>query len=576
MSPVAGVLRYLKPYRLRVGYAIFAMLVVAGFNGASILILKPIVDHVLIARDFTMLWVAVVALPLLVALKTAFSYVQNYTMSWLGQRVTQDLRSDLFRHVLALPLDAFDRQASGEILSRVSTDLSVVQTAMNTLPLYLVRDSMTVLVLLGTLFYLDRRFAALSLLGVPLIAVVLLVLSRKMRETSHQAQSIAARLAQRFQDSVLGIAVVKAFNYEDALLEKFEGENDSFFAPMMSYLRATAVSAPLMELCGGIVAAFILYFGGREVILGRLTPGAFFAFLGAFFAAYAPVKNVARSNSELQRALASAERLFALLELHPSSPRAKRRKPESFGGLKSEIRFEDVCFTYKGAAEPALKNLSFTLKKGEHVAVVGPSGSGKSTIAKLLLRLHDPSSGRILIDGRDSREIDPRDLRSETGLVGQDAALFNDSVFENVALGRHPCTVSEIERACALAGAAAFIARLPGGYAARLGEHGVELSTGQRQKLAIARVVLKDPSILVLDEATANLDGPAEAEVVAALEKLFAGRTVVTIAHKLSAVPRADRALVLSGGELAEEGTHAELWSANGLYRKLYELQEIA
>lgn len=580
MSPLSRLLGYLKPYRLRMAWAVAAMVLVAAFNGAAILILKPIVDHVLIARDFTMLWVAVVLVPVVVALKSVVSYLQNYMMSWLGQRVAQDLRSDLFRHLLALPLEYFESHESGEILSSASADLIVVQTALNSLPLYVIRDSMTVLVLLGTLFYLDRRFAALSLLGVPLIALVLIVLSRKMRATSQQAQEILARLGQRFQDSVQGAATVKSFNYEDALLEKFENENESFFSPMMSYLRATALSAPLMELAGAVVAAAILYFGGREVIEGHMTPGAFFAFLGAFFAAYAPVKNVARSNSELQRALSSAERLFGILETHPKSNvifrRGERRRPSapaSFGGLRAEIRFEGVSFTYPGSIEPAVRSLSFSIRKGESLALVGPSGSGKSTVASLLLGLHEPASGRILIDGKDARELDPRDLRAEIGHVGQEAVLFHDSIFENVALGRSPCTLSEIERACALAGAAAFIGRLPHGYSTRIGAPGVQVSAGQRQKLAIARVVLKDPSILVLDEATANLDGPAEAEVVSALERLFAGRTVVTIAHKLTAMPRVDRILVLGQGEIVEQGTHEELWSADGLYRKLYELQ---
>lgn len=581
MTPLGRIAGYLRPHRARVVWAVGAMLVVAAFNGGSILILKPIVDHVLIARDFHMLGVAVVCVPLVVLLKSAVAYLQNYMMSWLGQRVTQDLRSDLFRHLLALPLDYFESHESGEILARVSGDLAVVQAALNSLPLYLIRDSMTVVVLLGSLFYLDWRFALLSLAGVPLIAVVLVVLSRKMRAASAQAQGILERLAQRFQDGVEGAATVKAFNYEDALLEKFEDENESFFAPMMSYLRATALSAPLMELAGGVVAAIILYFGGREVILGRLTPGAFFAFLGAFFAAYAPVKNVARSNSELQRALTSAERLFAILEVHPSSPvklagRGEKRRsgrPASFAGPSLSVEFQNVSFRYPGSRDFAVKNLSFSFKKGERVALVGPSGSGKSTVANLLLRMHEPASGRILFDGKDARELDPRDLRAEIGFVAQDAVLFNDSVFENVALGRSPCTLSEIERACALAGAAGFIARLPQGYSSRLGAHGVQLSAGQRQKLAIARVVLKDPSIVVLDEATANLDGPAEAEVLAALERLFAGRTVVTIGHKLESIPHPDRILVLGGGELVEQGTHDELWASGGLYRKLYDLQ---
>lgn len=572
-------LRYLKPYRARIAWAILAMLAVAGFNGAIVLILKPIVDGVLVGRDFRMLGLVVACVPLVVALKAAVSYVQNYLMSWLGQRVTQELRADLFRHLHALPLDYYASHKSGEILSSVTADLIVLQTALNSLPLYIFRDSMTVLVLLGSLFWLDRHFALLSLLGVPLIAAVLVVLSRKMREKSQRAQEMLARISHRFQEAVQGQPVIRAFNYEEGMLSRFEDENASFLAPMMSYLRATALSAPLLEVAASFVAAGILYFGGREVIAGRMTPGAFFAFLGAFLAAYAPVKNVARSNSELQRALASARRLFEILEVHPSSRRrvstgGGSEPPASFTGLASSIVFENVSFRYPGQADWALKDVSFELRKGEHLVIAGASGSGKTTIGQLLLRFHEPAQGRILFDGVDARDIDARDLRAQIGLVSQQTVLFDDTVFANIALGRGVVTLGEVESACRASGADLFIARLPGAYGARLGEFGHSLSAGQRQKLAIARVVLKDPSIVVLDEATANLDGPAEAEVVAALERLFAQRTVVTVAHKLTGIPRADRIVVLSQGAVVEEGTHAELWARKGLYRRLYELQD--
>lgn len=579
MTRQRRLVRYLKPYRLRIVWAVLSMCVVAAFNGAAILILKPIVDDVLIARDFRMLWVAVACVPLVIALKTAVSYVQNYLMSWLGQRVTQDLRADIFRHLHALPLDYFASHKSGEILSSVTGDLIVLQTALNSLPLYIIRDSMTVLVLLASLFWLDWHFALLSLAGVPLIGLVLFILSRKMRATSARAQAMLAQISHRFQEAVRGMPVIRAFNYEEGMLARFESENESFFAPMMSYLRATALSAPLTELAGAFVAAAILYFGGREVISGRMTPGAFFAFLGAFFAAYAPVKNVARSNSELQRALASAQRLFEILEEHPSSRRRTStgggpNPPATFTGLNASIVFDRVSFRYPGQADWALENVSFELKKGEHAAIVGPSGSGKTTVGQLLLRLYEPVGGRILVDGVDARDLDARDLRAQVGLVSHDAMLFDDTVFANVALGRGVVTLTDVERVCRAAGAAAFIERLPGGYSARLGEFGHALSAGQRQKLAIARVLLKDPSVVVLDEATANLDASSEAEIVAAVQRVFAGRTVISIAHKLAAMPRADRIFVLNQGALVESGTHSELWSKKGLYRRLYELQD--
>ena len=564
-------LPYLRPRAMRIAEAVLAMCAVALFNGAVVLILKPIVDKVLIAKDFRMLWLAVLAVPLVMALKTMASYAQNYLMSWLGQRVTQDIREDLFRHLHALPLEFYASHQSGEILSRATGDLTVVQSALTSVPLYLIRDSMTVAILTGSLFYLDWRLAFLSFLALPLALSALLVLSRKMRASSLQSQAMQGRLYQRFQESVEGMPVIKAFDYDEGVLSKFLEENASFYIPMMRYLRATALSAPLLEFCGGLIAALILYLGGREVILGRMTPGAFFAFLAAFFAAYAPLKNLTRSNSELQRALASGERIFQLLDEPPAPLPARGAAP--FPGIAEGLGFDSVSFRYPGREDWALREISFAIPKGARAALVGPSGSGKSTVARLLLRLHDCALGRVLYDGRDAREIDARSLRAQVGLVTQETLLFNDTVFENVALGRKVATLSEVEDACRIAGADAFIAKLPEGYRTRLGERGLSLSAGQRQRIAIARVVFKNPSILILDEATASLDAAGESEVLAALERLFPGRTVLMITHKLSALPRMDQILVLSDGRLIEQGDHSSLMARRGFYRRLYNFQ---
>ena len=567
-------LGYLKPHKTRLFGATGAMVVVALFNGASVLLLKPIVDKIFIARDSRTLLMMVAAVPLLVAAKSTASYAQNYLMSWLGQRVSQELRGDLFRQLHALPLEYYASHDSGEIVSRVTSDLAMVQAALTSLPLYLIRDTMTVAILLVSLFYLDWRFALLSLLGIPMTSIVLVILNKKMRATSLASHAVLDRLHQRFQETVRGITDIRAFNYDEAMLAKFEDENQLFYAPTMSYLRATALAAPLMEFCGSLVAALILYFGGAEVVLGHMTPGAFFAFLGAFFAADAPIKNVARSSSELQRALASADRILQLLDEHPASS-LTGESIGAFPGLSREIRFENVSYRYPNRAENALTACSLTIAAGHRTAIVGPSGCGKTTLAQLLLRLHDPLEGSVLFDGVDSRSLDARSLRAQIGLVSQDTMLFNDTIFENVSLGRKVVTMTEVERACRIAGAADFIERLPRGYQTRIGDPTLSLSAGQRQKLAIARVVLKDPSILILDEATANLDPDSEAEVLEALRGLFHGRTVIMIAHKLTALPGVDHVVVLNQGKVVEQGSRNELKSRGGFFQRMYELQRL-
>lgn len=562
---------YVRPHRARFYYGVMAMLVVAAFNGGSVLLLKPIVDTVFIARSMKMLWLAVIGLPLLVLVKTVVSYIQNYMMSWIGQTVTQRIREDLFRKLHELPIDFYDHHGSGEILSRVTSDLTVVQSAMVSVPLYLIRDSMTVIILAGSLFYLDWRFALLSLLVMPLSLVTLFILSGKMREASLQSQAMMDRLCERFEESVRGVLLIKAFNYEEGALEKFLAENQSFFESIMRYLRATALSAPLMELCGSVIVAVIIYIGGQEVIRGHMTPGAFFAFMGGFFSAYAPLKNLAKTNSDLQRALASGERIFQLLD---ESPQARPERPRSpFGGLSDRIRMEAVGFRYPGAKDLVLDGIDFEVPKGSRAAVVGASGSGKTTLVRLLMLLHDPTQGRLLLDGADARGLDPRSLRARAGLITRETLLFNDTVFGNVAMGRRGVTRSEVEAACRCAGIADLVTALPEGYETLLGDHGMAMPPNLRQRLALARLALKDPTIVLLDEPTAGLDSAAEEEFLRLLEPLLAGRTAIVVAHKIQALPRVQRILVLEGGRMAESGDHRGLLARNGLYRRLYDME---
>ena len=564
---------YLKPYRVRITWAFVVMFCVAGLNGATVWLVNPAINQVFAKADPTMLWKVVALIPAVFFLKLVFMYSQSYLMSWLSQSITQRLREDVFRHLHELSMDYYWRSKSGDVLSRMTNDMTRVQDGLQFVPLYVVRDSMTVIVLIGVMFYINWRFASVALIAIPMAGAVLGILGRKLRSASRRSQEIMGEMYHRFQESLQGMLVVKAFNYEEGAIAKFREENDQLFHQMMRYLRATALSGPLMEFLGSLIMATIVYQGGRQIIAQKMTPGDFFTFLASFFAAYGPLKNLSQLNASLQLMLASADRVFAILDEKPSVMEAPAALP--FRGLEQALELKNVSFRYPSRDEDALKGVDITLKRGEVVAVAGPSGSGKSTLVHLLLRLFDPTAGQILLDGRDLRDFKIGSLREKVGLVTQETVLFNDTVAGNVAVGKPNATEAEIRKALEVADAWDFVSQMPQGLRTPLGDRGVRLSGGQRQRLAIARAVLKNPPILILDEATSNLDANSERAVQDALERLFPGRTVLIIAHRLSTLKSADRIVVLHRGEVAESGRHEDLLKLNGLYATLYRYQQL-
>ncbi|TPW19852.1 MAG: ATP-binding cassette, subfamily B, bacterial MsbA [Elusimicrobia bacterium] len=587
-------LPYVRPHRLRFAQAGVAMVVVAASNGLILFLLKLVTDGVFLQSDIltakgvltpylrpltermalgerTNVVLIAMAVPAFMFLKSVAGYAQNYLMSWIGQRISQELREDLFTHLHRLSLDYYTERRAGEILARATNDLSMVQSTLQFAPLYLVRDLLTVATCLGVLFWRHARFATMALLVAPFAAAVLVVLGRKMRDASKSSQEIMGTLYHRFQESLQGMMLIKAFNYEEGAVARFKAENEAFFVEMMRYLRATALSGPLMEFIGSLIIAGVIYMGGLEILSGRMTPGDFAMFAGAFFVAYAPLKNLGKLNSELQRGLASGDRIFEILDEVPRIVQAEGAV--RFGGLKGSVRLAGLTFRYPSRDAAALSEVNLELRKGETLAVVGPSGSGKSTLAQLLLRLYDPAEGAVLVDGADLRTLDIRSWRERVGIVTQETVLFNDTVAGNLAIGRPGASRDEIERAAAVADAARFIEALPQGYDTPLGDRGLRLSGGQRQRLAIARAVLREPDLLILDEATSNLDSKSESEIQGALDKVMKGRTALVIAHRLSTIQGADRIVVLEAGRVVETGTHRQLLSSGGVYKRLWEMQ---
>jgi len=561
---------YVKPHKGKMLQAAASMLLLAAIRGGIVYVMGPVIQGVFVDKRMDILSMVVIGLPFLFVLKMVAEYTNTYTMSWVGQRAVQKIREDLFTHIHRLSIEFYWRRRSSDVMSRVINDLTNVQSTVQFIPLYGIRDVLTVVSCIGVLFYIDWQFALISLVILPVTGLLLGIFGKKMRRASSESNVIVSEISHKFQESLQGITVVKAFNYEDQAIAKFKVSNDAYFGKMMRYLRAATISGPVMELLGGLVLIGIIYMGGKAIFAGTMSTATFFSFSGGFLTAYMPLKNISNLNSKLQQGLAAWERIYQILEEKPAV--VVKHETKNIDHLDGKIEFQGVNYKYPSRDTQVLKDLSFTIKPGEVAAFVGPSGSGKTTIIHLLLRFFDPISGRVNIDDHDMLDLDTTDLREHMGLVTQDTILFDDTVYKNITIGR-PGATMEVEEAARAADAHAFITAMPQGYETMLGERGVKLSGGQRQRLAIARAIIKKPKILLLDEATSNLDTASEQSVQAAIERILSGRTVVMVAHRLSTVRNADKIFVLKKGELAETGTHEELLALNGVYKGLYEAQ---
>jgi len=562
---------YLKPHKARLAQAAVSMLILAAIKNAGIYISGPVVKGVFMDKNMDMLHLIVISLPFLFVLRMAVEYTNGYLMSWLGQRVVQKIREDLFEHVHRLSLEFHWRKRSSDVMSRVINDLNNVQNTVQFIPLYGIRDVVTVVACVGLLFYLNWRLALMAVVVLPLIAALLGVLGKKMRKASAESNVIVGEISHKFQESLQGMTVVKAFNYEEQAIANFKVSNDAYFSKMMRYLRATSMSGPVMEFISGMVMVGIIQMSGQAIFHGTMTVEHFVSFAIAYVTAYVPLKNIGNLNSKLQQGMAAWERIYQILEEKPAV--VIKASTKNIEKLDGKIEFKGVNYKYPSRDTQVLQDLSFTINPGEVAAFVGPSGSGKTTIIHLLLRFFDPLSGRVEVDGHDMLDLDTKDLRAHMGLVTQDTILFDDSVYKNITIGMPGATMDEVIDAAKAADAHAFIAAMPQGYDTVLGERGVKLSGGQRQRLAIARAIIKKPKILLLDEATSNLDTASEQAVQGAIERILGGRTVIMVAHRLSTVKNADKIFVLKKGELAETGTHAELLKLGGVYKGLYEAQ---
>lgn len=513
----------------------------------------------------------ILGLVLMVLLKNVLGFMQVFFLSRAEQGVVRDIREKLYSHLLELDMGFYSTARSGDIMARFTSDVGNMNWAMTEMLMSIPREFLLMLVYLGLALLASWRLALFTLLVFPPAMLFILIISRRLRRKTHFAQERLADFSAILQETIFGIRVVKAFSMEKFESSKFAGILDIHRKTETSLQRERALASPVTEIMGAIASGFLMFYGGKEILSGGyLTTGRFLVFLAAALSMMKPIKTISRANSRIQTGLASADRVFDLLDRSPSI--IQPLNPVPFSSFKHSIEFRDVCFSYEPGIQ-VLKDLSFSVSKGEIVALVGPSGGGKSTIADMIPRFYDPDSGDILIDGIDLRSINTESLRSCLGVVTQETVLFNDSIRNNIAYGEVSIPLIKVKKAASVANALDFIEEFPDGFDTVIAERGTRLSGGQKQRLAIARAVLKDPDILIFDEATSALDTHSERLVQKAIDALIEGRTALVIAHRLSTIRKASRVLYIEDGMIAEEGTHSELLEKNGKYRKLYDMQ---
>ncbi|MBI2877279.1 MAG: lipid A export permease/ATP-binding protein MsbA [Candidatus Tectomicrobia bacterium] len=571
MEHYKRLLRFSYPYWKQLVVAILFTILASLITALSAWMVKPVLDDVFIRKDARMIQLLPIALVLLFFFKGIFNYYQAYLVRMVGQRVIRDLRVFLFKHLQGLSLSFFHRNPTGSLTSRMLMDISLLQQAVSQVVSELLRQAVTLVGLVGVALYRDWKLSLIALAVFPLIIFYTGKLGGRLRKISRRSQEKLADLTSLLQECLVGIKIIQAFGREDYALGRFQEKNQRFYQNTLKGVKADELSSPLMEFLGSIGVAGVIAYGGYAVIQGQSTPGTFFSFLVAITMMYGPIKKLSKVNNMIQQALAAAARVFEVLDLPPEIQ--EKAEAIALPEVSREIRFENLSFAYAAAGPTVLKEITLRIRKGEVVAIVGSSGVGKSTLVDLLPRFFNPTEGRITIDGVDIRDVTLSSLRTQIGMVSQDIFLFNDTLRNNILFGRPEATEEEMIAAAQAAYAHHFIQEMPQGYETVIGERGVRLSGGERQRIAIARALLKNPPILILDEATSSLDAESEYMVQKALDNLVKNRTTLVIAHRLSTIRQADMIVIMEGGRIVETGTHAQLLHGNGVYRKLYERQ---
>ncbi|MEW6584034.1 MAG: ABC transporter ATP-binding protein [Nitrospirota bacterium] len=554
-----------KPYWPRIFGGIVFSLLVSGITAAIAWAVKPAWDDIIVGMKQEYLKFLPLGIVLLFTAKGVFAFCQSYLMKSAGMKLVRETRNRLYNHILHLPIGYFHRESSGAIISRIMNDVEMLNTLVADSLKTFVLEIPTVIFLLGVAFYRRWDLTLASLFLLPLIAFSTRKFGRGVKTKRKEAQRKLSFLTQRIGETVFGARIIKIFNREKTMEDKFRADNGRYYREFMRVVRLKEFTKLAIDVATGIGIAGILGYGLTLIAQGAMTSGSFASVLVAVYMMFVPVKKIGEAYAGIQESRASLERVDALLLAE-----LEEKGGDRINGFRQSIRFDRVSFSFPGNTSPALTDVNLEITAGEVIAIVGRSGVGKSTLVDLIPKFHIPSSGRVTIDGIDIGKVDIHSLRDLIGIVSQDIILFNDTVKENIAFGRPGASEEEILEASKMAFADEFIRGLPQEYDTPIGDRGLKLSGGQRQRIAIARAVLKNPPILILDEATSSLDSVSEALVQKALDQLMRGRTTIVIAHRLSTIKHADRILIIEKGQIADAGRHEELVERNSTYRELY------
>ncbi len=570
-----GLLGLLRPYRLRAALTVVALVLGTAASLAPPLLARAAIDDGIERHDFNKLVLVVIAFFVSALIVWGMTYAQTYLVGWVGQRALADLRIRIFRHLQTLPIGFYESRPAGVLISRMTNDVEALDSLVTDSVVTLFQSGLTLIGTVGILLYLDVKLALITFCILPLVLAGSLwfriVSAGAFRRTRETIGAITAYL----QETLSGIRVVRSFAQEPVHEAQFSELNAENVDANMTTVKLNAAYFPSVEMLSGVAVGLIVLYGGYQAIDGSISIGTIVAFVAALSNLFEPIQQLSQLYATYQSGMAALEKIFQLLDERPDL----QDRPDAIelGRIAGEVDFDDVSFAYKKRRGDdteeqvlALDHVSLQIPPGQTVALVGATGAGKSTMAKLIARFYDPTAGAVLVDGHDLRAVTSRSLRSQMGIVPQEAFLFSGSVAENIAFGRPDADADQIRAAAAAVGAEEFIAELPNGYDTEIGERGTQLSAGQRQLIAFARALIADPRILVLDEATSNVDLHSEARIEQGLRRLLAGRTSIVIAHRLSTIRQAGRIVVLEHGRIAEQGTHDELIEAEGRYFELY------